>query len=135
MKKELRNALTVATGFLLIFLAGKLILNHNPGLPFFSWLADTTPWNHSYLFGWLILHGRFFWCALACIAPALWGWTRLSASGFVGFSLGLLAGEIYQFFFYDPEQRGIPDSWVIWLLTFLASIVIGNILQLRKRKS
>ena len=135
MKKQLHSAATITLGFLLVFLAGKLILNHNPGLPFFQWLADTTPWNHSYLFGWLIMHGRFFYFALICIAPALWGWTRIASSGFVGFTLGLLAGEVYHFFFYDPEQSGIPYSWVIWLLTFLASIVIGSFLQLWKKKS
>jgi len=134
MQKELRNALYIALGFLLVFLAEKLILNQNPGLPLPVWLVDTTPWNHSYLFGWLIMHGRFFYCSLACIAPALWGWTNLSTTAFSGFSLGLLAGEVYHYFFWTPEQRGIPYSWVIWLTSFLVSIVIGNILQIRKTR-
>ena len=135
MKRDLRNASAIAIGFLLVFLAGKLVLNQNPGLSLWAWLMDTTPWHHSYLFGWLIMHGRFFYCTLVCIAPALWGWHRLSTAGFTGFSLGLLAGELYHFFFWTPEQRGIPYSWVIWLLTFLVSLVIGSLLQLCKRKT
>ena len=135
MKREFRNAWVITLGFLLVFLAGKLILNQNPGLSFWEWLFDTTPRNHSYLFGWLILHGRFFYCAVACIAPALWGWTRLSTTAFAGFSLGLLAGEVYHFFFRTEDQRGIPYSWVIWLITFLVSIVIGNFLQILKKKN
>jgi len=122
-------------GLILVFLAGKLLLNQNPGLSFLEWLVDTTPWNHSYLFGWLIMHGRFFYCALACIAPALWGWTRLSTTAFVGFVLGLLAGEVYHFFFWTPEQSGIPYSWVIWLLTFLVSMILGVLLQMMKKKT
>lgn len=135
MKHELRNASVITLGFLLVFLAGKLILNQNPGLSFWAWLVDTTPWHHTYLFGWLIMHGRFFYCALACVAPALWGWTRLSTTAFTGFTLGLLAGEVYHFLFWTSGQRGIPYSWVIWLITFLVSIVIGNLLQILKKKN
>lgn len=134
MKNYFRNTAAITTGFLLVFLAGKLILNQNPGLPFWEWLVDTTPWHHSYLFGWLIMHFRFLYCSLLCIATALWGWTKLSTTAFCGFSLGLLAGEAYHFFFWTPEQSGIPYSWVIWIVTFLISIAIGILLQIRSSK-
>ena len=135
MEQNTRNGLILSLGFLLIFLGEKVFLSNRDGLSILEWLADTTPWNHSYLFGWLILHGRFFWCALACIAPALWGWQRLAVSGFTGFSLGLMAGEIYHFLYYTPEQRGIPYSWVIWLGCFAGSLILGGILQIFRRKS
>lgn len=95
---------------------------------------DTTPWNHSYLFGWLILKKRFLKFATLCVLPTLWGWSRFSYISFIGFTIGFFSGEGYHSVFWTVDQHGIPYSWVIWLSISLISMLIGILLQLFKKK-
>lgn len=134
MKKNLITTLFLCAGYLVVFLCGKWVWNDNPGLCLWEWLADTTPWNHSYLFGWLIMHRRYLNCSLISLLPALFGKSRFSIAVFTGFSAGLLLGETYHFFFWNPQQSGFPISWRIWIASFFLSIFIGIILELRRKK-
>lgn len=134
-KRNLSTALLICGGYLAVFLGGKWILHDNPGLSFMDGLTDTAPANHSYLFGWLLMHGRYLTCSLISILPALWGKGRFSAAVFTGFAAGLLLGEAYHFFFWDPERSGFPRSWCIWLTSLLASILIGIFLELRRKNA
>jgi len=135
MDKNTRSGLMLCLGFLLVFLGGKVFLGNREEMSLLEWLFSTNPRNHTYLFGWLAMKNRFLTCSLLCILPAFWGWHRLAVSGFTGFAAGLMAGEVYHFLLYTPEQRGIPYSWVIWLGCFAGSLVLGVILQLLKKKT
>ena len=135
MDKNTRKGLVLSLGFLLIFLGSKVFLGNREELSLLEWLFSTNPRNHTYLFGWLVMKNRLLTCALICIVPAFWGWQWMAACGFCGFAAGLLAGEIYHFLFYTPEQRGIPYSWVIWLGCFAGSLILGIILQLFQKKT
>lgn len=135
LKTSLRSVAVISSAYLFIFLAGKLLWNDNPDLPILDWLLDTTPWNHSYLFGWLIMHERFLKCSLLSILTALWGKQRFAAATFTGFSAGLLLGEGYHFLFWNPESSGIALAWVIWVVCFAVSILLGCFLEWRKKRT
>ncbi len=130
----IRHTALLAAAYLSVFLAGKWVLNHNPGLSPLAWLMDTTPLNHSYLFGWLIMHQRFWKCALISLAASFWRKQRFAIATFTGFSSGLLLGEIYHFSFQIPQPHGIPYSWCIWAAAFAVSMIVGIFLEIRKRK-
>lgn len=124
---NLRAALLVAGGYLAVFLAGKL-LSHNPGLPLREWLMDHSPYNHSYLFGWLIGQKIFLYSSLVSILPALFGNYRFSAVTLAGFVLGLLGEPLGD----NPSGAayGIGHyGWAIWGGIFLMSCIMGIILQ------
>lgn len=129
------HALLICCGYLAVFLAGKLILNSNPGLSLRQWLADTSPLNHSYLFGWLIAHERYLKYSVVFILPALFGKNRFSAATFTGFAGGLLLGEVYDFFWGHLPYTGFPYPWRIWFFSCLISIAVGIILELRRKKA
>ncbi len=138
MKKAVISRLAGAAGagsaFLAVFLAGKLLTGHS-GLSWWQWLTDTSPLLHSYLFGWLIMHKRFWLCALLAILPNLFDWQRFSAAVCTGFTAGLCLGELFHPLLVNPGQSGIPASWCIWFSCFVLSIAGGIYLERRKKKA
>lgn len=132
-RANLRAALLVAGGYLAVFLAGKL-LSPNPGLPLWEWLMDHSPYNHSYLFGWLIGQKIFLYSSLVSILPALFGNYRFSAVTLTGFVLGLLLGESLG---NNPGSAAYGMGhygWAIWGGIFLVSCVMGILLQRFRRE-
>lgn len=123
-KANVRNAVLVAAGYLTIFLVGKL-LSGNPGLPLRDWLLDHSPYNHSYLFGWLISHERYLYASLISILPALFGKIRFSLTTLTGFAIGLPLGE----FLGQSVVQSLHYGWAIWGLVFLVSCIMGIILE------
>ena len=123
-KSRLQCALLVAAGYLLIFLTGKL-LSDNPGLSLWEWLLDNYSVHYSYLYGWLISHGRFLYASLISMLPALFGKRRFSLTSLAGFAVGLLLGELL-------GQSILPSlhyGWAIWGFIFLISCVMGIVLE------
>ena len=126
-----RAALWTAGGYLLIFLAARVINGGLGRLGFWEWLLDTSPARSSYLFGWLLTSNLYLVASLISILPALFGAYRFSAATLAGFLIGLLAGELF-----GPNPAGAAYGmghygWAIWGVIFLISVVIGVILELR----
>lgn len=127
-----RSALLVAGGYLAVFLLWKL-LSQNPGLPLWEWLMDDSPYNHSYLFGWL-LGEAFLYSSLISILPAFFGKSRFSVVTLAGFVLGLLLGEPLG---NNPGGAAYGMGhygWAIWGGIFLMSCVMGILLQRFRRE-
>lgn len=133
-RAHLINAAKIAGGYLVVFLLGKL-LNQNPGLPIEEWLLDNSPLNHSYLFGWLIMHERYWKYSVVSIFSAMFGLSRFGWSTFAGFSTGLVLGELCGMLWTNSLQAGFfPYPWRIWFICLCISIVLGILLELRKKK-
>lgn len=130
-KQNIRAALTVAAGYLAIFLIAKL-LSADRNIALWSWLMSTDPQSHSYLFGWLIHNNLFLFSSLVSILPALFGKRRFSAVTLAGYAAGLLLGELLGPV-SDPKPYGMTHwGWLIWAVSFLLSMGIGLWLQRRK---
>lgn len=123
-KHNVIPALWIALGYLLIFLAGKL-LSDNPGLPLWQWLLDSSSVHYSYLYGWLISHQRMLYASLVAILPALFGKTRFAFTALFGFALGLPLGE----FLGRSGIAHIHYGWAIWAFIYLISCIMGIVLQ------
>lgn len=127
-RKNFRDALLVAAGYLLIYLAGRIIWCGAGESSVLGWLMFEKPAGEGgYLYGWL-LQKRLFWYAMLISAvPALFGKRRFAVSTLAGAVLGLGLGV--RFGHYEP---GVPYGhgeygWAIWILLFLASVVVGII--------
>lgn len=129
-KKNILAALLIAAGYLLIYLAGRLIWCSSSESTFLGWLIIGTPSGEgSYLYGWL-LSSDLFWVAMAIsVIPALFGKYRFSATTLGAFILGLLAGILF-----GPYPEGIPYGhgdygWAIWGVIYLLSVIAGILLE------
>ena len=128
-KQNIRTALLVLAGFLLIYLIEIILAGDYSSYTLIGLLTDTRPNRFPYLFGWLA-HQRLFWIALLIsVLPSLWGRSRFSLSTFAGFCAGLLLGELF-----GENPAGAPYGhghygWAVWGGIFLFSIVMGIILE------
>lgn len=134
-RKNGTMALVVLGGYLLLYLLGRLLGGRLTGYSILGWLFTTDPQALSYLYGWLV-HNHFFWYAAALsILPALFGKFRFSFVTLGGFALGLLLGE-----WLGPVRNPAPFQpdhygWAIWGGVFLLSVVVGIVLELKKKKA
>lgn len=132
-KSNILTAMTVAAGYLAIFLTAKLLFTDLSDKTIFGWLMSTDPKEHSYLFGWLISHNRYLICSLISILPALFGNRRFSMVTLSGFAIGLPLGELLG---ENPDPAPFAMDhygWAIWGGIFLLSIGIGIWLQYRRK--
>ncbi len=136
-KRRVMAAISVAGGYIIVYLAGRVIWCDWSESSFIGWLVWSTPSGQSsYLYGWLLSSNLFWISAVISAVPSLWGKYRFSAITFTGFVVGLLSGMIF-----GPYPKGIPYGhgdygWLIWGIIYLFSAVIGIILEyLLKRKN
>lgn len=132
-KSNILTAVTVASGYLAIYLTGKLLFSDLGDKAIFSWLLSTDPKEHTYLFGWLINHNRYLICSLISTLPALFGKRYFSLSTLAGFAIGLPLGELLG---ENPNPAPFAMDhygWAIWGGIFLLSIGIGIWLQHRRK--
>lgn len=131
-----QEALAVAGAYLGFYLLGRLIWVDPASSTFLGWLALARPSGaHSYLYGWLLSSGLFWYAMGISVLPSLFGkkwFSRTTLAGFLaGFVLGLLfgpnpAGDIYGHGHY---------GWAIWGGCFLLSMAGGILAQrLHKRQ-
>lgn len=122
-KRNLLAALLTVAAYLAVYLIGRAVCGNFAESSFLGWLLGTD--SKYYFFGWLT-HQRLFWAAMAVSAvPALLGKYRFSLITFIGFVLGLFAGEVF-----GPYPAGAAYGhghygWLIWGLVFLASVAVG----------
>lgn len=77
---------------------------------------------------------NIYWlCASIIFFPTFWGKFRFSVTAFAGYILGLAAGEVLGGF-----RRNVPPEyrhygWLILIIVFAASCLLGFWLQKRKK--
>lgn len=137
-RKNFRGALLTAAGYLLIYLAGRVIWCGAGESSVLGWLLFDKPAGESgYLYGWLLQERLFWYAMLISAVPALFGKRRFAVTTLAGAVLGLGLGVLFGH--YEP---GAPYGhgeygWAIWLYIFLASIAVGGVWEAicgRKRR-
>lgn len=118
--------------FLLTHLLGRLFYTVKPVFSLDQWLFRYEVDQFAYLYGWLQGHGLFWYCAGPCLAPAFLGRRKLALTASIGFAAGIPIGE-----WLGPNPAGAATGnthygWAIWGGIFLASIVLGLLLERRK---
>ncbi|MBQ7915744.1 MAG: helix-turn-helix transcriptional regulator [Firmicutes bacterium] len=140
-KKKVRRIQNIKTfllfvgAYLVIYLLGRMIWCDMRESTFLGWLALSRPsGEHSYLYGWL-LSSNMYWIGMGIsILPILIGKKRFAAVTLSGFALGLITGILF-----GPYPAGVPYGqgdygWAIWGGVFIASIIVGIIVECVKRK-
>lgn len=131
---DLRAALLTALGYLAVYLVGRVLWCDLSGSSLLGWLFTVRPaGEHSYLYGWLLSSGLFWYAMGISVLPACFGRRRFSAVTLAGFVLGLLAGMLF-----GPYPAGAAlghghYGWLIWGVIYLLSILAGIVAQRRKR--
>lgn len=134
LKKNVLVALCITAGYFLFFLIGRFIWCDR-NYSFLAWLFSAPPvGKDSYLYGWLLSSYMFYIAAAISILPSLIGKHWYSITTFIGFTVGFLAGLIF-----GPNPAGAAIGhdhygWAIWLVIFFASVLIGVIVEILKKK-
>lgn len=119
-------ALAVTAGYLAFYLLGRVLWCPMDGSSLLGWLVWNRPGGDgSYLYGWLLSSGLFWWAMALSVLAALLGQFRFSgitcADFLAGFLLGLLLGPHPAGSAYGHGDYG----WAYWGLTVLLSIPAG----------
>ena len=129
-RERLRTACLAAAGYLLLYLIGRVIWCRTADASLLGWLWSSKPAGaHSYLYGWLLSSGLFWWAAAVSVLPALFGKRRFPWVTMGGFLLGMLAGILL-----GPNPAGAPyghgdAGWAFWGGGFLWGIVWGILIE------
>ena len=135
-KRNLRTALIVAFGYMGIYLIGRLIWCDLSQSSLIGWLFTASPsGKHSYLYGWLLSSGLFWYTMTISVIPAFFGRYKFSYVTLTGFVMGLAAGMLF-----GPNPEGAARGqghygWAIWGAICLISIVAGLAAEKCKKKS
>lgn len=130
-KRNALSALAVAGAYLVIYLIGRFIWCDLDESSFIGWLFFVRPsGEHSYLYGWLLSSGMFWWAMAVSAVPMLFGKLRFSVATLSGFALGMFAGILF-----GPYPEGEPlghgdYGWAIWGGFFLLSVIVGVVAEL-----
>ena len=116
----------VLAGYLIFYLLGRVLWCPMEGSSLLGWLLWERPsGGESYLYGWLLSSGLFWWAMALSVLAALLGQFRFSgitcADFLAGFLLGLLLGPHPAGSAYGHGDYG----WAYWGLTVLLSIPAG----------
>lgn len=133
LKKNVLVALCITAGYFLFFLIGRFIWCDR-NYSFLAWLFSAPPvGKDSYLYGWLLSSYMFYIAAAISILPSLIGKHWYSITTFIGFTVGFLAGLIFG---PNPGDKygHTHYGWAIWLVIFFASVLIGVIVEILKKK-
>lgn len=112
-KNNIRIAIIVVAGYLVIFLAG--------------WLISGGLGKGDHLFDWLIHRYLFLMATVVSIIPALFGKYRFSIVTLTAFLLGLILGELLGKNIAGAKYEMGHYGWRIWSAVFFISAVIGVI--------
>ena len=123
------NILTFAavlSGYLAVFLIGRILGGGLEDMTLFAWLFDTDPKRTAYLFGWLLSSNLYLCASVVSSLPALFGKRRYALISTLGFILAIPLGE---FGGRNPYCSWEHWGWAIWLLTYASFCIYGGILQ------
>lgn len=126
-----RAALLCAGIYLALYLLGRLLWCVDDQTTVLGWLFAARPKGEgSYLFGWLLHGGRYWWCVGLSVGLALAGKRVLALTTAVGFVVGFWLGV-----WLGPTDWGTGEyGWAWWLFTVLASLPVGAVLQRMARR-
>lgn len=124
--KNVKSAVLVVAGYLLVYLVGRVIWCDFSQSNLIGWLFTTRPsGKHSYLYGWLLSSNLFWYSIAISAAPALFGKHKFSLVTTASFVVGIIFGMIFGPY---PEGAAIGHDhygWAIWGGVYLLSIVVG----------
>ena len=128
-------ALAVTAGYLVFYLLGRVLLCPMDGSSLLGWLVWNRPsGDGSYLYGWLLSSGLFWWAMALSALAALLGCRRLSGTTCVYFLAGFVLGVLL-----GPHPAGAAlghghYGWACWGFTYLLSIPMGLLAERAWRK-
>jgi transcriptional regulator with XRE-family HTH domain len=134
MKKNAIVALCIAAGYFLFYLIGRVIWCDREYCTFLAWLFSVRPsGEHSYLYGWLLSSNMFYITAAISILPSLLGKLLYSITTLSGFTVGFIAGVIFG---PNPGDKygHTHYGWAIWGVIFFASVIVGIVLEILKKR-
>ena len=136
LKGNVLAAALAAAGYLAVYLAGRILWCSGPEVSITGWLFSARPsGEHSYLYGWLLSSGLFWWAMAITVIPALFGKRGFSCAAFAGFVLWLLLGIVF-----GPNPEGAAYGhgdygWAVWGGSFLLSIAAGVVTECCRSRS
>lgn len=129
-KRNIINTSVIIIGYLAIYFVGRIIWCDINESNLIGWIFIVKPsGEHSYLYGWLLSSGLFWYALVISSLPSLWGKFKFSVITIVGFIVGIITGMIFGPY---PQGANIGQDhygWAIWGVIYLLSIVIGVIIQ------
>lgn len=134
-KKNLRTALLIAAGYMVIYLIGRVLWCDFSQSTLLGWLFTARPsGEHSYLYGWLLSSGMFRYAAVISVLSTLLGKHRFAGVTLSGFAVGLTAGMLF-----GPYPQGAAAGhghygWAIWGAVFLVSAAAGVLAEKYRKK-
>lgn len=108
-------ALAVTAGYLVFYLLGRILWCPLEDSSLLGWLLWERPsGGESYLYGWLLSSGLFWWAMALSALTALLGWYRLSCTTCAYFLIGFLMGLVL-----GPHPPGAAMGhghygWAFW---------------------
>lgn len=133
--RNARHALLAAALYLAVYLLGRVLWCGGAESSVLGWLFTARPSGaNSYLYGWLLSSGLFWYAAAVSVIPALFGKYRFSRATLLGFVLGLAAGILFGEY---PAGAAIGHShygWAIWGAAYLVSLAVGILMEKRAAK-
>ena len=130
---NLRAALIILAGWVLVYLAGRLICANPHETSLLGFLFDD--WSRYYLFGWLTRGGLFRFVMVVSVSAALFlGAWRFAVVTLVISALAIPIGEVL-----GPNPANAPyghghDGWLIWICLYLVAFVSGIVLERMAKK-
>lgn len=135
-KRNIRMALLIAAGYIVLYLIGRLVWCDRSQGTLIGWLFTTRPSGaHSYLYGWLLSSHLFWYAAAISVIPSLFGKYKFSGTTLIGFVIGAAAGMIFGPY---PEGAAIGSGhygWAIWGMTYLIAMAAGILVERFQQKS
>ena len=128
-------ALAVTAGYLAFYLLGRVLWCPMADSSLLGWLVWNRPsGDGSYLYGWLLSSGLFWWAMALSVLTALLGRYRLSLVTCAYFLAGFLTGSLL-----GPHPAGAAFGhgdygWAYWGFTYLLSIPMGLLAERAWRK-
>ena len=125
----------MTAGYLAFYLLGRVLWCPMEGSSLLGWLVWNRPGGDgSYLYGWLLSSGLFWWAMALSVLTALLGRYRLSLVTCAYFLLGFLTG-----FLLGPHPVGAAlghghYGWACWGFTYLLSLPMGLLAERARRK-
>ena len=119
-------ALAVTAGYLVFYLLGRILWCPLEDSSLLGWLLWERPsGGESYLYGWLLSSGLFWWAMAISALTALLGWYRLSCTTCAYFLIGFLMGLVL-----GPHPAGAAMGhghygWAFWGCIYLLSLPMG----------
>ena len=125
----------VLAGYLIFYLLGRVLWCPMEGSPLLGWLVWNRPGGDgSYLYGWLLSSGLFWWAMALSALTALLGRYRLSCTTCAYFLIGFLLGLVL-----GPHPAGAAMGhghygWAFWGCIYLLSLPMGLLAERAGRK-